>query len=112
MKSSITRIGPRGPIKLHLAAWREKYHLTQQQVADRMGVSDVTVSRWETGIRRPNPAAQAAFAAAIGHHVDARDLQRHPDTPSADALLRDQPQEVVEQAIRLIQALIPMKAAK
>jgi hypothetical protein len=32
-------------------------------------------------------------------------LFRHPGQPSADALLRDQPIEVREQAIRLIQAL-------
>lgn len=77
--------------------------LTQEQLAARLGCSDVTISRWETVRRRPDLRAQAAFAEALG--VDPFDLRRHPNQPSADALLRDQPPEVREQAIRLIKAI-------
>ncbi|WP_410052672.1 helix-turn-helix domain-containing protein, partial [Bradyrhizobium sp. SZCCHNR1064] len=38
------RIGPRKPVRLFLAEWREKRGLTQQQLADRLETSDVTVS--------------------------------------------------------------------
>ncbi len=77
--------------------------MTQQQVADRLGTSDVTISRWETNKRAPDLNALAAFAEALG--IDPMDLRYHPDTPTADQLLRDQPPEVVEQAIKLIKAI-------
>jgi transcriptional regulator with XRE-family HTH domain len=97
------RIGPRRPIRLYLAEWRERFRLTQTALANRLGTTDVTISRWETGKRQPNLDAQAAIAEALG--IDPFDLRRHPDQPSADALLRDQPPEVREQAIRLIRAI-------
>ena len=30
---------------------RQKNNMTQAQLADRLGVSDKTVSKWETGVR-------------------------------------------------------------
>lgn len=97
------RIGPKKPIRLFLAAWREKKNLTQQQVADRLETSDVTISRWETGERRPDLNAQAAYAEALG--IELADLWRHPDTPSADELLRGQPPDVVDNVFKMIHAL-------
>ena len=97
------RIGPRKPFRLFIAEWREDKGLTQQQLADRLGTSDVTVSRWETGARKPDADAQQAIAEALG--IEWQDLFRHPEQPSADALLRDQPPEVVAQALKLIQAI-------
>ena len=34
---------------------REKNHLTQEQMAERIGVTRQAVSRWETGMTQPNP---------------------------------------------------------
>jgi transcriptional regulator with XRE-family HTH domain len=101
------RIGPRRPVRLFLAEWRESRGLTQQQLADRLETSDVTVSRWETGKRKPDDDVKAAIAWVLG--IEVVDLYRHPDQPSADALLRGQPPETVDQAIRVITAL---RAAK
>lgn len=102
-----TRIGPKRLIRrLYLAEWRESKGLTQEELGARLGpegVSGVTVSRWETGKRQPNLNAQAAIAEALD--IDVTDLRRHPAQPSADALLRDQPQEIVDQAIKLIRAI-------
>jgi transcriptional regulator with XRE-family HTH domain len=97
------RIGPKKPIRLFLAEWRQAKGLTQEQVSQRIGCSSITISRWETSERRPDLDAQAAYAEALG--IDVLDFRRHPDQPSADALLRDQPAEVVEQAIKLIHAI-------
>ena len=100
------RIGPKRPIRLYLAEWRESRGLSQEELGRRIGpqgVSDVTISRWETGKRQPDLNAQAAIAEALA--IDVFDLRRHPDQPSADALLRDQPQEIRDQAIKLIQAI-------
>lgn len=97
------RIGPRKPVRLFLAEWRESRGLTQQQLADRLDTSDVTVSRWETGKRKPDDDAKGAIAWVLG--IEVVDLYRHPDRQSADALLRDQPQEVQDQALRIIAAM-------
>lgn len=98
------RIGPKRPHRLFLAEWREHRGLSQDALGGRLGVTHVTISRWETGKRRPDLNAQAAIAEALD--LEPIDLFRHPDRPSADALLRDQPAGVQEQAIRLIQAII------
>lgn len=103
MPPRIGRIGPRKPVRLFLAEWRAKRGLTQQQLADRLETSDVTVSRWETGERSPDDRAKAGIAWALGCEVV--DLYRHPEQPSADALLRDQPPEVQEQVFRIIAAM-------
>lgn len=97
------RIGPRKPVRLFLAEWRESRGLTQQQLADRLDTSDVTVSRWETGKRKPDEDAKGAICWVLG--IEVVDLYRHPDQPSADALLRDQPQDVQDQALRIIAAM-------
>lgn len=97
------RIGPLRPVRLYIVEWRERRGLTQEQLASRLGTTHVTISRWETGKRHPDLNAQEAVAEALG--IEAVDLRRHPDTPSADELLRDQPPEVVAQAMKLIRAI-------
>lgn len=97
------RIGPKRQIQLFIAEWRENRGLTQEQLAGRLGCSDVTISRWETRARQPDLNAQEAIAEALD--IDVVDLRRHPARPSADALLRGQPPEVVDQAMKLIQAI-------
>jgi transcriptional regulator with XRE-family HTH domain len=89
-----TRIGPRKPLRLFIAEWREHRKLTQEQLAQRLGTSDVTISRWETRRRQPDLNAQAALAEALD--IEPFDLRRHPD----------QPTEVQEQAIKLIRAIM------
>ena len=102
------RIYPKRPPKLFIAEWRDKFGFTQAELGLRLGsegVSDVTVSRWETGERRPDIDTLAATAEALGHNLEARDLYRHPDQPSADDLLRGQPPDVVDNAMRMIAAI-------
>jgi transcriptional regulator with XRE-family HTH domain len=94
---------------LYLAEWREHRKLTQQQLADQLGSSGVTVSRWETQQREPSLSTQKAIAEVLD--IELADLHRHPDEPNADALLRGQPQEVVDLVLKLIVAVIsPMNS--
>ncbi|MDQ1094207.1 type I restriction enzyme M protein [Xanthomonas sacchari] len=46
-----------------LRAIRAELNLTQEQLADRLGVSFATVNRWEGGISKPQRAAQEAITA-------------------------------------------------
>ena len=54
-----------------LQAIRARLDLTQEQLADRLGVSFATVNRWEGGVTRPQKAARTAIAAlAIEAGID------------------------------------------
>ena len=98
-----TRIGPRRPRRLYLLEWREARGLTQERLAERLGVSSMTISRWERGTSLLNTDVMSALADALD--IEPTDLYRHPDQPSADALLRGQPVEVRNQAIAIIEAI-------
>lgn len=99
------RIYPRRPPRLFLAEWREAHlpTLTQKALGERLGVSDVTVSRWETGERRPDINVIAAYAEALGREF--KDMFRHPEQPSADDLLRDQTPAVRENVFKMLKGL-------
>lgn len=97
------RIGPRRPRRIYLAEWRARRGITQQQLAERLDTTSMTVSRWERGTALLNTGTQVAVAEALD--IEPEDLWRHPDTPSADELLRDQPKEVRDQAVNLIRAI-------
>jgi type I restriction enzyme M protein len=56
----MTSSGDVAPI---LRAIRATLNLTQEQLAERLGVSYATVNRWEGGSNRPQKAARAAIAA-------------------------------------------------
>lgn len=98
-----TRIGPKGPWLLYLQQWREKRGLTQQQLADRVGTSDSTIQRWEQGKRKPDADAMKALAYALD--TTPQRLWEHPDRPSADELLRNEAEDVVDTAIKMIRAI-------
>lgn len=64
-----------------LRAYRDRHRLTQTALARALGVSSVTISRWETGTRRIDGALLAAVAQKTGI---ARDVLR----PDLAALLQ------------------------
>ena len=41
-----------------IAKLREQLNLTQRELADRLKVDAITVSRWELGTSRPQPGAR------------------------------------------------------
>lgn len=55
-----------GPV---IKALREKKNYTQKQLADRLAVSDKTVSKWETGRGLPDLSLLEPLAAALGVSV-------------------------------------------
>ena len=61
-----------------LRAVRAKLDLTQQQLAERLGVSFAAVNRWEGGANRPQKAAREAIAAL------AREADIDPLAPAAE----------------------------
>ena len=59
----MTEIADQQTIPPTLQAIRSRLNLTQEQLAERLGVSFATVNRWEGGVTTPQRAARTAIAA-------------------------------------------------
>ncbi|MCK1367658.1 helix-turn-helix transcriptional regulator [Bradyrhizobium sp. 62] len=100
------KIYPRRRRKVYLAEWRQAKGLSQKQLADRLESDVMTVSRWELGKTAISTDALAALAEALGGDMmEPEDLYHHPGEPTPNQLLRDQPPEVVENAMRMLRAI-------
>ncbi len=53
-----------------LRVWRRRRLLTQRGLADRLGVSSITVQRWELGHSVPRPTHQSGLVEALGLSPD------------------------------------------
>jgi len=101
------RIGPRLPVRVYLAAWREHLRLTQQQVGDRIagGIDKGTVSRWENAKRVPSVNVLAAYAEAL--HLPIANLFRRPNTrASLDEVIADAPDELKDKAEEVVRIIV------
>jgi len=58
------------PFRATLQRLRKQKKWTQQQVADKLGISPVTVSGWEIGKRIPEPPMLPRIAQLFGTTVD------------------------------------------
>lgn len=56
---------PRLPSPEIAAAVRRAAGVSQQRVATELGVSRMTITRWESGARRPQGALAAAYVALL-----------------------------------------------
>lgn len=100
------KIYPRRRRKVFLAEWRLHKGLSQKQLADRLESDVMTVSRWELGKTAISTDALAALAEALGGDLmEPEDLYHHPDQPTPNQLLRGQPPEVIDSAIRMLKAI-------
>lgn len=104
ISAMVTRIGSKKPGRLYIAEWREaKGGLTQQALADRVGTTKGTISRWESGERDPPLSALYALGDALG--VDPGDLFHDPRRPSQAELLKQASPEEWQQALTVVRAL-------
>ena len=68
-------IADRQAVSPTLQAIRARLDLTQEQLAERLGVSFTTVNRWEGGVTMPQKAARTAIAAlAADAGIDSAEL--------------------------------------
>lgn len=69
-------------IQSRIKTYREKRGLTQSQLADRLGICQSAVAKWETGGFTPSTANLLALAEALGCSIDAL-YGREPPTGEA-----------------------------
>jgi transcriptional regulator with XRE-family HTH domain len=60
-----------------LREYRERAGLTQQELADRCGLSRFQISRWETGQARPEPAALAPLVHGLNNALEQSGGSKH-----------------------------------
>lgn len=107
------RIGPRRPVHVYLALWRDKAELTQEQLGNRLKppVSKGTVSRWEKA--KPGKLTLgviAAYAEALGKQPV--EMYRRPeDGPSLDAMAADLEPDLRNRAVGVVDSLRGIRKA-
>src|SRR5690349_7208577 len=94
--SMVPRIGPKRAPKLFLSEWMDNRGLSDERLAGRLGVERETVNRWRNHPQRLSLPRIEEIAQA--HDCEPADLWRHPGRPSADALLRDAPDDIQAKA--------------
>jgi transcriptional regulator with XRE-family HTH domain len=100
------KIGGKRRFKIYAAEHRKARGLTQEQLAARLATTAMTVSRWERGTTLMTTDTMAAVTYALaGDLMAPEDLYHHPDKPSPNQLLRDQPPEIVDMAMKMINAI-------
>ena len=90
---------------LYIREWMEHRHLSDERLAERLGVARETVTRWRGHQHRLNPPKIARLASALD--VEPADLWRSPEgPPSIDALVREVPEDVRDMALDIVRRLI------
>ena len=97
------RIGPRKPHRHFIREWMKARGLTQEKLADRLGISQGTVSKALKTKTVLTEEYLVGIAAALD--VDVADLFRDPASPTREELLRGLSENEKLTVIRMIEAL-------
>ena len=87
-----------------IAKYRKERHLTQEQLGEALGVTNRTVSKWESGVSSPGVDLIPTIVSALGISLDqlfGTDTQR--DTAAISKIIKDMTLEItdaIEYAIR------------
>ena len=92
------------PATLH--AIRASLDLTQQELADRLGVAFATVNRWEGGLTRPQKAARTAIV-ALAAEAEIDPARFSPsDTESARRITRRRTRQSAEPSTKPMEQML------
>lgn len=100
----VTRIGQRRKAHLYIKEWFDHRGLSDEKVANRLGVARETVFRWRTEQHRLNPEKIAQIASAVD--CEPMELYRPPDRPSLDAIIADAPEDLQNTAVDIVRRLV------
>jgi transcriptional regulator with XRE-family HTH domain len=97
---------PKRAIKIYLTEHREREGHTQKTLAEKLGTTEMTVSRWERGeVLMTTDTLAAVVFALWGEQGEPEDLYHHPDKTPPNRLLRGQPDDVFDSAMKMIRAI-------
>jgi transcriptional regulator with XRE-family HTH domain len=97
------RIGPRKPHRHFIREWMKAKGITQERLADRLGIAQGTVSKALKSMTILTEEYMVGIAQALD--VDVADLFRDPASPTREELLRGLTDTEKLTVIRMIDAL-------
>jgi len=74
---------------MQLSEYRNSANVTLAEIAARVGVTEVSMSRYERGIRRPRPEIIAKIEAVTDGHVTANDFNQAWLSAHTEACAKD-----------------------
>lgn len=89
---------------LYIEEWMDHRDLTDEKLANRLGVARETVTRWRGQQHRLNPGKIAALAAALD--CEPEQLWRPPGHLSLDAIVKDAPADLQATAADIVRRLV------
>lgn len=99
-----SRVFPKRQPKITIAQFRKRRKMSQERLAEEIGTTKGSISRWEKGERDITLNALAAIAETLGCSIG--DLAQTPGHKSADDLLSRLDPSLRRRALRQIEALI------
>lgn len=99
-----TRIGQKRKLHLYVKEWMDHRGLSDERVANRLGVARETIFRWRTEQHRLNPEKLAQLAAALD--MEPQEFYRPPGQVSLDALLVGAPDDLRDTAVDIVKRLV------
>jgi transcriptional regulator with XRE-family HTH domain len=100
----VTRIRKGARPHLYIKEHMDARDLSDERMADRLGVTRQTVFRWRKEQHRLDPEKIARLAAALD--IEPEDLWRHPARPSLDALVKKAPDDLHATAVDIVKRLV------
>lgn len=102
----VVRIGQKRQVHYYLTEWRKSRDWTLKQLAERIGVAENTIWRWENEPRRLNAPKLAQLAAAFDFK-DGDSFTRPPTKrPSLDEILKDAPDEAFNEVVSIARRVV------
>lgn len=83
---------------LYIAEWMKERGLSDEKLAEKLGLARETVTRYRDQQHRLNTPKIARLAAALDLEPEQLWRPPNPNRPSLDAMLRDAPDELVQDA--------------
>jgi transcriptional regulator with XRE-family HTH domain len=102
--SMVTHIRKTARARLFIAEWIEHRGLSDEKIANRIGVARETVWKWRNQPRRLDPDKLAALALALD--IEPEELWRPPHRVSLDALVKDAPDDLHATAADIVRRLV------
>lgn len=98
-EGTLARIGGKARQHLYLTQWRDHFNLSDDDWAQRVGVTRTTIWRWQVEQWRLDPGKIFALAKALDAEFEPEQFWRLPSRPSVDAILKDAPIEVIAETM-------------
>lgn len=98
------RVGQKRKLHLYIKEWMDERGLSDERLANRLGVARETVFRWRTQQHRLNPEKIAVLASALD--LEPIELYRLPGIRSLDAIVANAPDDVRQTAADIVSRLV------